>query len=117
MKIPALETYVHQGGHLVLCQSPQWQQYLDFGDLLPVTLQGVDAKKTLEPLRELAHADEARSVTDPKTQKTIVLDIPGIFSPARSRWPDRRPSRIPSWMSGSSGTTKARIKHRISFAR
>src|SRR6185369_9882678 len=37
-KFRALETYVRQGGHLVICQSPQWQQYLEFGDLLPVTL-------------------------------------------------------------------------------
>ena len=52
-KFRALQTYVRHGGNLVLCQSPQWQQYLEFGDLLPVELQGIDSKKELQPLRTL----------------------------------------------------------------
>jgi hypothetical protein len=79
-KFRALETFVRRGGHLVICQSAQWQQYMDFGELLPVTLQGIDAKKDLQPLHEMSgwtgtkpatfvnpqsHKEESANLEDP----------------------------------------------------
>jgi hypothetical protein len=91
-KYRALEMFVRQGGHLVICQSPQWQQYLEFGDLLPVTLTGMELKKDCYPLRELAGSKggvERRY--DPKNPRNFidVKDpweyLPGPFSIARAQ--------------------------------
>jgi hypothetical protein len=54
-KFRALQTYVRQGGTLVILQSPEWQRSADFGDLLPVVVQGVDEKEDLEPLISIAN--------------------------------------------------------------
>jgi hypothetical protein len=90
-KFRALETYVRQGGHLVICQSPQWQQYLEFGDLLPVTLVGMDLKKECTPLRDLAKSNGPRSIPDPKNPRLLPVRIedpwqylPGPFAIARA---------------------------------
>ena len=53
----ALKSYVRRGGQLVICQSPEWQRTLEFGDLLPVTIQGVQDEQDLSPLREMAQPE------------------------------------------------------------
>ncbi len=54
-KLQALQDYVKFGGQLVICQpTTDWQKSLGFGDLLPVTVQGVASKDNLEPLRGMA---------------------------------------------------------------
>ncbi len=55
-KYRALQTYVRQGGTLVILQSPEWQRAAEFGDLLPVVVQGVDEKDDLEPLIGIANS-------------------------------------------------------------
>jgi hypothetical protein len=69
-KLPVLREYVRQGGQLVICQAPQWQRTLLFGDLLPVVfprygnqtppLQGMVNRLTLDPLKQWAEAGAAR---------------------------------------------------------
>ncbi|HTL29702.1 MAG TPA: hypothetical protein VL282_10790, partial [Tepidisphaeraceae bacterium] len=56
-KMRALQAYVRQGGTLVILQSPEWQRAADFGDLLPVVVQGVEEKDTLDPLIGFANPD------------------------------------------------------------
>src|SRR4051794_15382908 len=91
-KFQALDAFVRNGGHLVLCQSPQWQEYLEFGNLLPVTLQGVDSKKDVQPLHKLSGWDGKRIVYDPKNPKAqipLLPDpwdaLPGPFTFARAQ--------------------------------
>jgi len=85
-KYRALESWVKQGGHLVICQSPEWQKTAEFGDLLPVTLQGVEAKGDLWPLRKLADS-KPRDVIEDK-QKLRIADpwaqLSGPFQIARA---------------------------------
>ena len=50
----AMEDWVRRGGHLVICQSPNWQPALAFGDLLPVELEGGATRPEPEPLRSIA---------------------------------------------------------------
>jgi hypothetical protein len=50
----ALDAYVNRGGKLVICQDAEWQRTLEFGELLPVEIQGVQQKPDLRPLKELA---------------------------------------------------------------
>lgn len=62
-RMRALRQWVREGGNLVICQSPQWELTLRFGDLLPVTLprfgtgpdaiQGVAEKHDRPPLYEM----------------------------------------------------------------
>lgn len=54
LRLRALEAWVRQGGHLVICQSPNWQPTLAFGDLLPVQLEGTATRADPEPLRSIA---------------------------------------------------------------
>jgi hypothetical protein len=89
-KFRALQTYVRHGGSLVLCQSPQWQQYLEFGDLLPVELQGIDSKKELQPLRTLARSAGPQQKRNPKTNTWEKIADPwetltGPFTMARAQ--------------------------------
>ncbi len=53
-KARALESYVRRGGKLVICQPAEWQKMLAFEDLLPVTIQGVEERNDLMPLRAMA---------------------------------------------------------------
>ena len=50
----ALDAYVQRGGRLVICQNPEWQKTLEFGEMLPVDIKGVEEKRELMPLRALA---------------------------------------------------------------
>lgn len=51
----ALDSWIRDGGHLVISQNPNWQPTLAFGDdLLPVRLSGVEVHDQPEPLRTLA---------------------------------------------------------------
>ena len=68
-KFRALDTFVRRGGHLIISQSAQWQQYIEFGDLLPVTLQGIDSKKDLQPLHGLSGWNGRKAVTDVKDRQ------------------------------------------------
>ena len=89
-KFRALQEFVRRGGHLIISQSPQWQQYLEFGDLLPVTVTGVDQKKDLQPLHDMAGMDYQKlHPRDPKTGRPVNLDDPwgkvkGPFTLARA---------------------------------
>lgn len=99
-KLQALQDYVKFGGQLVICQpTTDWQKSLGFGDLLPVTVQGVASKDNLEPLRGMA--------------KPQVADIfgrawmPGIGLQVRFNLPGRRPSRVRWCNPGSTGKMTA----------
>ena len=111
-KFRALETFVRRGGHLIISQSAQWQQYTEFGDLLPVTLQGIDSKKDLQPLHGLSGWNGRKAVADSKTGKIVYLDDPwdavkGPFTIARAQakqsamvdewvnWDDKGADRTP----------------------
>jgi hypothetical protein len=50
----AVQEYVRRGGRLVICQHSDWQRTLEFGELLPVTIDAMRDKNELEPLRSLA---------------------------------------------------------------
>ena len=58
----ALDAYVQRGGRLVICQNPEWQKTLEFGELLPVNIQGVEEKHDLTPLRTLAQPNNQDAV-------------------------------------------------------
>jgi len=53
-RLRAIEAWVRRGGRLVICQPTEWQQTLGFGQLLPVTILGVEQKDDLMPLRALS---------------------------------------------------------------
>lgn len=53
-KFRALEQFVRGGGHLVICQSPEWQRTLGMGELLPVTLSGTRTRADTAPLGSIA---------------------------------------------------------------
>ena len=57
-KYRALESYIRRGGKLVICHPMEWQKMLALDSLLPVTVQGVEEKPDLSPLREMAKAPE-----------------------------------------------------------
>jgi hypothetical protein len=69
-KVPVLRDYVRSGGRLVICQMPDWQKSIAFGDLLPVTfprwdggVQGMVPRPNIDgPLREWTRPerDDAR---------------------------------------------------------
>jgi hypothetical protein len=51
----ALKDYVRFGGQLVVCQSTSnWQEDLNFGDMLPVDVQGLATKSNFDPLMSMA---------------------------------------------------------------
>jgi hypothetical protein len=51
----ALKDYVRFGGKLVVCQSTSnWQEDLNFGDMLPVDVQGLATKSNFDPLMSMA---------------------------------------------------------------
>jgi hypothetical protein len=113
-KFRALQDFVRRGGHLVICQSPQWQQYSEFGELLPVDLKGIDSKKDLQPLHGLSGWSGSKYPQDPnsRTNQTIELKDPwdqvkGPFTLARAQanpgtivdewidWDDKGTDRTP----------------------
>ena len=111
-KFRALQDFVRRGGHLIICQSPQWQQYSEFGDLLPVNIQGIDSKKELQPLHAMSGWTGKKFAIEPKTNKTVPLDDPwdavkGPFTVARAdaktgavvdewvQWDDKGADRTP----------------------
>lgn len=80
----ALESWIRRGGHLVIVATPEWQKLIEFGDLLPVVLNGVQQTDVLQPLRRLAKSSGARTYTDPKTNREVTIPdpweaIPGPF--------------------------------------
>ena len=73
----AIQEYVKNGGHLVVCQNPlAWQKTLDspLGDLIPVTPTGVEDEKGLASLRRLAELPDPVRQTDPTTGKALIID-------------------------------------------
>ncbi len=73
-KMQALQDYVRFGGQLVICQpTTEWEKTLGFGDLLPVTVEGVQLKSNLEPLRSMAQPrepDPVKLTLDPWNRPT-----------------------------------------------
>ena len=71
-KLQTLQDYVRFGGQLVICQpTTDWQKTLNFGALLPVTIESVQSKADLEPLRSMAvprEPDPYRPSADPWTR-------------------------------------------------
>jgi hypothetical protein len=63
-KYRALEQFVRGGGHLVICQSPQWQRTAEMGDLLPVVLSGTRTRNDAGPLGEIAQRGLRDSVLE-----------------------------------------------------
>jgi hypothetical protein len=55
----AVDAYIRQGGRFVICQSPEWQKTLAFGELLPVRLEGIFERDDLNPLRRMANPGAA----------------------------------------------------------
>jgi hypothetical protein len=70
----ALEQFVRGGGHLVICQSPQWQRTAELGDLLPVVLSGTRIRNDAGPLGDIAQ----RGLRD------SVLELPRSAPPPES---------------------------------
>ncbi|MGH7214523.1 MAG: hypothetical protein ACREIT_07155, partial [Tepidisphaeraceae bacterium] len=64
-KMRALQEWVRQGGRLTICQPADWQRTISFGDLLPVSLEGVTDQNILEPLATLATPKSAQSPARP----------------------------------------------------
>jgi hypothetical protein len=111
-KFRALQDFVRRGGHLVICQSAQWEEYSEFGDLLPVNLLGIDSKKDLQPLHAMSGWNGYRPVIDQKTNKPGRVEDPwesiqGPFTVARAeakpgavvdqwvQWDDKGADRTP----------------------
>jgi hypothetical protein len=68
----ALREYVHDGGHLVICQPPQRDATAAFDDLMPVTVPAVAPRDNLEPLRTIATSK--RPVYTPTTPTADSLE-------------------------------------------
>lgn len=62
----ALDEYVRRGGRLVICQNAEWQKNLEFGELLPVEIRGVEDKQDARPLRDLAQPRPGASPRPPR---------------------------------------------------
>ena len=102
-----LQQYVRGGGHLVICSAElsAWQKSLGFGDLLPVTIAGVQTKSRCRAAENARHVRIARS----RKKTDTSLRARGLRSADRQRsavaqvkadgivdtwidWPDRPPS-------------------------
>jgi hypothetical protein len=101
-RLRALQNYVRNGGHLVICQqTDQWQKTLAFTDLLPVEISGVRTKNDAMPLRALARGHEATaggSFIDPWDFMSgpmtlgIATPRPGAMVDTWIEWPDHHPT-------------------------
>jgi len=72
----AIQEFVHNGGRLVVTQSPlSWQKIVEspLGELLPVDLKGVEQEMGLESLRRLAELPPPVKQTD-RAGKTLIID-------------------------------------------
>ena len=107
-KFRALQgSYIRDGGHLVICQSPQWQQYLEFGDLLPVTIQGMEHEARKLPQTAPAslfffRTSSSRAARTRRPTAEVKLETILGKSPTAAvlHRPRGRPSPERSWMSG-----------------
>ncbi|HVT90870.1 MAG TPA: hypothetical protein VHD56_18595 [Tepidisphaeraceae bacterium] len=82
----AIETFVRRGGRLVICQPFDWQKILAFGELLPVTVQGIDQKDDLAELRLLARPSREDIFAAPgQNDPLAVLQPPFRFARAQAR--------------------------------
>ena len=102
-KLRALQQYVRGGGHLVISQqSDAWQKSLGFGDLLPVTIAGVQTLADAGPLKTLARPHRSFAETDTSFDPWASLGGPTTLGVAQVKadgivdtwidWPDRPPS-------------------------
>jgi hypothetical protein len=82
----ALESYVRRGGRLVICQHSEWQKSLEFGELLPVMIQGMGEQNDLLPLRNLAR---------PRPSNLVAPEVSGPTGWDRLRGPFRVARAIP----------------------
>lgn len=73
-KFRALDTYIRRGGKLVICQAFDWQKILQFEDLLPVTVLGVETKDDLAEYRKLL-----APLVPPSPQDYPVLPSSDVF--------------------------------------
>jgi hypothetical protein len=83
-KYRALESYVQRGGKLVICQPFEWQKTLGFGDLLPVTINGVVERNELGPLRQMAVAPNALQDALPSIYDDPFANLRAPFRIARA---------------------------------
>jgi hypothetical protein len=105
----ALDSYVRGGGRLVICQTPEWQKTLQFGELLPVQIEGVGDLNEPQPLRDLAQpppgstavsgnlvtsrARDAWALLRPPFRVARAQPKPGAVVDTWIDWPDK--SRTP----------------------
>jgi hypothetical protein len=60
-RMRALQRWVRAGGRLVICQPPERDRSLPWGDMLPVVVNSVDDHKGLAPLAQMAMPQEGMS--------------------------------------------------------
>jgi hypothetical protein len=53
-RLESIESWVEQGGHLVLVTTPQWPVQAGWRELMPVTVQGLEEASDIQPLLQLA---------------------------------------------------------------
>lgn len=90
-KLAALQEWVRQGGHLVVCQPEEPYRIQPFADMLPVLYKGADDKwlvevldkKEPEPLHRIA-VEPTRRLTDLQRGNDNWHLIPGPFRIARA---------------------------------
>ena len=83
-KFRALQQYVRNGGHLVICQqADQWQKSLGFGEMLPVMIDGIREKSDAEPLQSLAIPQRNSTDQDQVASPWETLDGPMNLGIAR----------------------------------
>lgn len=96
-KFDALRQWVKEGGHLIICQNPQWRKMLGWGDLLPVTypafggggqvMQGAADRDDPGPIRDWN--DRIRFTTRPTTpyRAAVAQAKPGAYVEEKIDWP------------------------------
>jgi hypothetical protein len=95
-KYRALQQFVRGGGHLVICQSPQWQRTAEMGELLPVVLSGTRIRSDAGPLGEIARRGLHDSVLEMPQQSRDAGPGPfGLGSHGEILGPDGRPRGMP----------------------
>jgi hypothetical protein len=92
-RIAAMKEWVRKGGHLVIATPAQWQQLEAFGDLMPVTLGGVDPQPTVPALTRVNNSNSFIPRDSP-VRVARATPKPGAFVDLTTN-PEAEPANIP----------------------
>jgi hypothetical protein len=82
-RMRAIRRWVGSGGRLIICQPPERDRSLPWGDMLPVIVNSVEDRKTLAPLAQLALPEPGQ-----------IADAQPLVKAIQSAWRSTGPFRV-----------------------